>query len=114
MKLLIAAAALMAGVSAKPGTIRKIDKAQGAFVRPSVFDRFRQLFNFSLVAKISHLAWDSYLMPYLFALGWREGGLEGAFQLRTFHKVFPSGQCEMAYRAECDWANSYLVLIFST
>ena len=113
MKLLIAAAALMAGVSAKPGTIRKIDKAQGAFVRPSVSIDF-DLFNFSLVAKISHLAWDSYLMPYLFALGWREGGLEGAFQLRTFHKVFPSGQCEMAYRAECDWANSYLVLIFST
>lgn len=31
MKFLIAAAALVAGVSAKPGTIRKIDKAQGAF-----------------------------------------------------------------------------------
>ena len=31
MKLLLAFAALMAGVSAKPGTIRKIDSAQGAF-----------------------------------------------------------------------------------
>ena len=33
MKLLLAFAALMAGVSAKPGTIRKIDSAQGAFLR---------------------------------------------------------------------------------
>ena len=31
MKLLLAFAALMAGVSAKPGTIRKINSAQGAF-----------------------------------------------------------------------------------
>lgn len=58
MKLLLAFAALMAGVSAKPGTIRKIDSAQGAFLRSiSTFDfGYRLLIVavqliFSLVAK---------------------------------------------------------------
>ena len=58
MKLLLAFAALMAGVSAKPGTIRKIDSAQGAFAIDFDFD-FGSCFAliiavqliFSLVAK---------------------------------------------------------------